>query len=83
MRLVFNTRGVQMKTKLVAAAIAASLMALTGCANMSRQEMGTLGGAAAGAVVGDAVIGGPLGTLGGAAAGGYIGHKATEPNRRR
>ncbi len=71
-----------MKTKLFAVAVAASLLGLTGCANMDRQDMGTLGGAAAGAVVGDAVIGGPLGTLGGAAAGGYIGNRATDPNRR-
>ncbi len=71
-----------MKSKLFAAALAASLMGLTGCANMDRQTMGTIGGAAAGAVVGDAVIGGPLGTLGGAAAGGYLGHRATEPRRR-
>lgn len=71
-----------MKTKLFAAALAASLTGLVGCANMDRQTMGTIGGAAAGAVVGDAVIGGPLGTLGGAAAGGYLGHKATEPRRR-
>lgn len=72
-----------MKTKIVAAAIAAaSLLGLSACSNMSRQDLGTVGGAAAGAVVGDAVIGGPLGVLGGAAAGGYIGNKATEPNRR-
>jgi osmotically inducible lipoprotein OsmB len=71
-----------MKTSFVAAALAAALMGLTGCANMSRQEMGTLGGAAAGAVIGNEVLGGPLGTLGGAAAGGYIGHRATEPRRR-
>ena len=72
-----------MKLKLFAAAAAAvTMMGLTGCAGMSdRQTLGTAGGAAAGGLIGNAVIGGPLGTLGGAAAGGYIGNKATEPNR--
>jgi osmotically inducible lipoprotein OsmB len=70
-----------MKTKLVAAALAASLMGLTGCANMDRQTAGTVGGAVVGGVVGDALIGGPLGTVGGAAAGAYIGNRATDPRR--
>ena len=64
--------------KLIAAALAASLLGLTGCATMDRNTAGTLGGAVVGGVVGDAVIGGPLGTLGGAAAGAYIGNKATK-----
>lgn len=72
-----------MKTKLAAAALAASLIGLTGCATMDRQTVGTVGGAVVGGVVGDALIGGPVGTIGGAAAGAYIGNKATEPNRRR
>jgi osmotically inducible lipoprotein OsmB len=72
-----------MKTILAAAALAASLMGLTGCATMDRQTAGTIGGAVVGGVVGDAVIGGPVGTIGGAAAGAYIGNKATEPDRRR
>ena len=74
-----------MKTKLVAAALAASLMGLTGCATMDRQTAGTVGGAVVGGVVGDALIGGPVGTIGGAAAGAYIGNRATDPypNRRR
>lgn len=67
-----------MKTKLFAAALAASLMALTGCADMDRNTAGTVGGAVVGGVVGDAVLGGPVGTLGGAAAGAYIGNKATK-----
>ena len=78
MRLQFNIRGVQMKTKFFAAALAASLMALTGCGTMDRNTAGTIGGAVVGGVVGDAVVGGPLGTLGGAAAGAYIGNKATK-----
>jgi len=71
-----------MKTKLVAAALAASLLGLTGCGTMDRQTAGTVGGAVVGGVVGDAVIGGPVGTIGGAAAGALIGNKATEPSRR-
>jgi len=67
-----------MKTRLAAAALAASLLGLAGCANMDRNTAGTIGGAVVGGVVGDAVIGGPIGTLGGAAAGAYIGNKATK-----
>jgi osmotically inducible lipoprotein OsmB len=70
-----------MKTKLLAAIAAATMMTLTGCGSMDRQTAGTIGGAAVGGAVGNSVFGGTLGTLGGAAAGGYIGHKATEPNR--
>jgi osmotically inducible lipoprotein OsmB len=67
-----------MKIKLVAAAIAASLLGLTGCANMDRQTAGTVGGAVLGGVAGDALIGGTAGTVGGAAAGAYIGNQATK-----
>ena len=70
-----------MKTKFFAAVAAVTMMALTGCGSMDRQTVGTVGGAAVGGAVGNAVFGGPLGTLGGAAAGGYIGHEATKPNR--
>ena len=50
-----------------------------GCASQSRAEkVGTVGGAAAGAAIGNAAGGGTLGTLGGAAAGGYLGDKAGE-----
>jgi osmotically inducible lipoprotein OsmB len=69
-----------MKTKIAAAALAASLIALTGCAGMDRQTAGTVGGAVVGGVAGDALIGGPLGTVGGAAAGAYIGNQATKPS---
>ena len=68
-----------MKTKLIAATLAATLMGLTGCGSMDRQTAGTVGGAVVGGVVGDSVIGGTLGTLGGAAAGAYIGNQATKP----
>ena len=67
-----------MKTKLVAAAFAASLLALTGCANMDRQTAGTVGGAAVGGVVGSALTGSTLGTVGGAAAGAYLGNEASK-----
>lgn len=67
-----------MNSKLLAAVAAASMIALTGCGTMDRQTAGTLGGAAAGGVLGNAVIGGPLGTAGGAAAGAYIGNRATQ-----
>jgi osmotically inducible lipoprotein OsmB len=70
-----------MKSKILAAVAAATMIGLTGCGSMDRQTAGTLGGAAVGGVVGNSVFGGPLGTLGGAAAGGYIGNRATQPNR--
>jgi osmotically inducible lipoprotein OsmB len=76
MRLSINIKGVQMKTKLLAA-LAAALLGLGGCANMDRQTAGTVGGAVVGGVVGDALIGGTLGTVGGAAAGAYLGNEAT------
>lgn len=66
-----------MKTKVIAATLAAALFGLGGCANMDRQTAGTVGGAVVGGVVGDALIGGPLGTVGGAAAGAYLGNQAT------
>jgi len=67
-----------MKSRILAAVAAASVIALTGCGSMDRQTAGTLGGAAAGGVLGNAVLGGPLGTAGGAAAGAYIGNRATQ-----
>ncbi|MBC7603817.1 MAG: osmotically inducible lipoprotein OsmB [Ramlibacter sp.] len=68
-----------MNTKLIAAAaLAVSLMGLTGCGTMDRQTAGTVGGAVIGGVVGDAVLGGPVGVIGGAAAGAYIGNQATK-----
>jgi osmotically inducible lipoprotein OsmB len=68
-----------MKSKLFVAAIAASLLGLTGCANMDRQTAGTVGGAALGGVAGNVVTGGSaLGTVGGAAAGAYIGNEASK-----
>ncbi|HWI83611.1 glycine zipper 2TM domain-containing protein [Ramlibacter sp.] len=68
-----------MKTKIVAAALAAaSLLGLAGCAGMDRQTAGTVGGAVVGGVVGDALTGSTLGTVGGAAAGAYLGREAAK-----
>lgn len=72
-----------MNTKMIAAVAAATVMGLSGCANMDRQTAGTVGGAVLGGVVGSAVGGGTLGTVGGAAAGAYIGNQATKPENRR
>ena len=70
-----------MKTKfLAAAATAAALMGLGGCATMDRQTVGTVGGAVVGGVVGDA-IGGTGGAILGAGAGAYLGNQATRPDR--
>ncbi|MDB5872143.1 MAG: osmB [Ramlibacter sp.] len=77
LRLEFNTRGVQMRSKLFAAALAASLLALGGCASMDRQTVGTVGGAVVGGVIGDAVLGTP-GAIAGAIGGGYLGNQAAK-----
>ena len=66
-----------MKSRLIAAALAASLMALGGCATTDREMVGTVGGAVVGGVVGDAVLGTP-GAVAGAVAGGYLGNKAAK-----
>lgn len=70
-----------MKSKILAAVAAAAMIGLTGCGSMDRQTAGTVGGAAVGGVLGNAVLGGTLGTAGGAAAGAYIGNRATDPAR--
>ena len=67
-----------MNSKMLAALAAASLIGLSGCANIDRQTAGTVGGAVIGGVVGDAVFGSTLGTVGGAAAGALIGNQATK-----
>ena len=66
-----------MKT-MFAAALAASVMALTGCAAMDRQTAATVGGAAVGGVVGGAVAGTPgavAGAVGGAVVGNEVGKR--------
>jgi osmotically inducible lipoprotein OsmB len=72
----------KMKSKILAAVAAASIIGLGGCATMDRQTAGTLGGAAVGGVVGNALTGSTLGTVGGAAAGAVIGNQVTKPDRR-
>ena len=59
-----------------------SLLGLGGCAgmNLERENVATVGGAAAGGLVG-AALGGPLLTIVGAGAGAYLGDEAVE-NRR-
>lgn len=64
-----------MKTKLMIAAAAASLIAMTGCSsNPTNAQIGTGVGAVAGGVVGNA-LGGTAATIGGAAIGGLIGNE--------
>ena len=73
-----------MNTKILAAIAAASVLGLSGCADMNvdRQTAGTVGGAVLGGVIGSAVGGGTLGTVGGAAAGAVIGNQVTKPANR-
>lgn len=71
-----------MNTKILASIALASVVGLSGCANLDRQTAGTVGGAVVGGVIGSAVGGGTLGTVGGAAAGAVIGNQVTKPERR-
>ena len=58
-------------------------LGLTACGT-TNETVGTVGGAAVGGLVGNAVTGGStLGTVGGAAVGGYVGHQAGEWADRR
>jgi osmotically inducible lipoprotein OsmB len=60
----------------VSAVIAAILLTLGGCGNMSTRDKDTAIGAGAGAVAGAVLTGGStLGTVGGAAVGGFIGNQ--------
>ena len=77
-----------MKTRLwIAAAAAASITALAGCAGGPNQQLGTAGGAVGGAVIGHAIGGNTASTIGGAAVGGLIGNQVgrsvDERNQRR
>jgi len=51
-----------------------AIFMLGGCADMSRQEVSTVTGAAVGAVAGS-VVGGPAAVAGGAVVGGVVGHE--------
>ena len=65
-----------MKTKLLMAAVAATVITMTGCAsNPTSAQIGTASGAVLGGVAGSALGGGTLGTVGGAAAGALIGNE--------
>ena len=66
-----------MNEKLLISAVAACLMALTGCGtNPSNAQLGTATGAVLGGVAGNVLTGGgALGTVGGAAAGALIGNE--------
>jgi len=64
-----------MKTKLMIAAAAASLIVMTGCSsNPTNAQVGTGVGAVAGGLVGSA-LGGTAATIGGAAIGGLVGNE--------
>ena len=55
------------------------LLSLSGCEHASNQDIGTVGGAAGGAVIGSAVSGGrTVPTIGGAVVGGVIGNQIGE-----
>jgi osmotically inducible lipoprotein OsmB len=66
----------------LSAVVAATLIGLCGCAEMSTQDRNTAVGAGAGAVAGAVLTGGSaVGTVGGAAVGGIIGHEVSEPKK--
>jgi len=74
-----------MNSKILAAAAAASLIALTGCSsNPTNAQIGTATGAVLGGAAGSALGGGAVGTVGGAAAGALIGNEVgkRQDNRR-
>lgn len=56
----------------------ASVLGLTACAGMTRQEKSTATGAAIGGVAGNLLCGGLLCTGAGAAVGGVIGHEVAK-----
>ncbi|HEX2603165.1 MAG TPA: glycine zipper 2TM domain-containing protein [Oxalicibacterium sp.] len=63
-------------------ALCLTVLSLTACSGMSRQDRNTVIGAGGGAVAGSVLTGGStLGTVGGAAVGGYIGNQVSKPDR--
>ncbi|RPH45286.1 MAG: glycine zipper 2TM domain-containing protein [Burkholderiales bacterium] len=78
-----------MMTRIRKAALAAAmglLGATAGCSTwdgLSSRDKATVGGAAAGGVVGNVIGGGALGTVGGAAVGGVIGNQVGKERERR
>jgi len=70
------------KTLAARAAVIASVLALSACANMSQQDKSTAVGAAVGGVAGSVLTGGSTaGAVGGAAVGGVIGNQVNKPPR--
>jgi osmotically inducible lipoprotein OsmB len=64
------------KQIVVTATLASAALAMTGCADMSRQDRNTAVGAGVGAVAGSVLTGGSaVGAVGGAAVGGVIGNQ--------
>lgn len=67
------------KLILMLATIALAGSLLTGCANVSRQDVGIAGGAVAGGLVGSAVSGGSTAaTIGGAVGGAFLGREVAK-----
>lgn len=65
-----------MSRRIHIASVAAIVLALQGCANMTSQQKNTAIGAAVGGVAGSVLTGGSgIGTVGGAAVGGVIGNQ--------
>ena len=85
LRLACNSTKVNMMTiKILIAAAAASLIALTGCSTpLTNQQIGTGTGAVLGGAAGSALGGGTLGTVGGAAAGAVIGNEVGKRQDQR
>ncbi|MCS0590073.1 glycine zipper 2TM domain-containing protein [Massilia norwichensis] len=64
------------KQIVLTASLATAALAMTGCADMSRQDRNTAVGAGVGAVAGSVLTGGSaVGAVGGAAVGGVIGNQ--------
>ena len=64
----------------IGALTALVLLAMSGCADMSRRDRNTVAGAAIGGVAGSVLSNGSgLGAVGGAALGGYIGNQMERP----
>ena len=61
----------------------AALMALTGCAGTSNQQLGTGAGAVLGGVAGNAIFGGTAGAVGGAAVGALVGNEVGKTSDTR
>jgi osmotically inducible lipoprotein OsmB len=67
------------KQIVITASIATAALAMTGCADMNRQDRNTAVGAGVGAVAGSVLTGGSaVGAVGGAAVGGVIGNQTSK-----